>query len=286
MRSFLKENHLQSSMMHLAVLLTCIGLISATVLPQQAVENEGQSGKVVGGSNARPNTWKWQISLQNDHWNSGDFAHICGGSLIGANYVMTAAHCILDLDVKKYRVVLGEYDLSKAEGREQVRAVTRIKIHPGWTGDLATGNDIALMKLDSPVYDNGYVAIAEVPYSGQVLPNGFTCYITGWGLLATGGYMPDVLQEAPISVVDYTVCSTPAWWGSVVKKTMVCAGGDGLTSGCQGDSGGPLNCFSDDSWRVHGVVSFGSAVNCNLYSKPTVFTRVSAFIDWLYSEMV
>lgn len=46
-------------------------------------------------------------------------------------------------------------------------------------------NDIALMKLDSPVYDNGYVAIAEVPYSGQVLPNGFTCYITGWGLLAS-----------------------------------------------------------------------------------------------------
>lgn len=43
------------------------------------------------------------------------------------------------MDVKKYRVVLGEYDLSKAEGREQVRGVTRIKIHPGWTGDLATG---------------------------------------------------------------------------------------------------------------------------------------------------
>lgn len=52
-------------------------------------------------------------------------------------------------------------------------------------------------------------------------------------LSLAGGYMPDVLQEAPIGVVDYTVCSTPAWWGSAVKKTMVCAGGDGLTSGCQ-----------------------------------------------------
>lgn len=46
-------------------------------------------------------------------------------------------------------------------------------------------NDIALMKLDSPVYNNGYVAIAELPYPGQILPNGFTCYITGWGLLAS-----------------------------------------------------------------------------------------------------
>ncbi|XP_058249042.1 elastase-1-like [Hemibagrus wyckioides] len=273
-------------MMHLAVFLTCIGLITATAIPKQAVDNEEQSGKVVGGSNARPNLWKWQISLQYDSWNTGHFAHICGGSLVSGNYVMTAAHCILDLNVKNYRVVLGDYDLSKLEGREQVRAVTRIRVHPGWTEDLANGNDIALMKLDSPVYNNGYVAIAELPYPGQILPNGFTCYITGWGLLATGGYMPDILQEAPIDVVGYSVCSTPEWWGSAVKTTMVCAGGDGMTSGCQGDSGGPLNCFTDGNWRVHGVVSFGSAVNCNLYSKPTVFTRVSAFSDWLYSEMV
>lgn len=45
--------------------------------------------------------------------------------------------------------------------------------------------------------------------------------------------MPDILQEAPIGVVDYSVCSTPEWWGSTVKTTMVCAGGDGMTSGCQ-----------------------------------------------------
>lgn len=36
-------------------------------------------------------------------------------------------------------MVLGDYDLSKFEGREQVRAVTRIKVHPGWTEDLANG---------------------------------------------------------------------------------------------------------------------------------------------------
>lgn len=45
--------------------------------------------------------------------------------------------------------------------------------------------------------------------------------------------MPDILQEAPIGVVDYSLCYTPEWWGSAVKTSMVCAGGDGLTSGCQ-----------------------------------------------------
>ncbi|XP_062848129.1 elastase-1-like isoform X2 [Trichomycterus rosablanca] len=273
-------------MIHLPVFLACIGLISAHALPGQAVDNEDQAGKVVGGTNAHPNMWKWQASLQFDNWNLGSFAHICGGSLVSADYVMTAAHCILDLNVKKYRVVLGEYDLSKPEGREQVFAVKTIKVHPGWNEDLANGNDIALLKLDSSAFDNGYVAIAELPYPEQTLPHGFTCYVTGWGLLATGGSAPDILQQAPIGVVEHSVCSSPEWWGSLAKPTMVCAGGDGLTSGCQGDSGGPLTCFIDGSWKVHGVVSYGSAVNCNLYSKPTVFTRVSSFIDWLYSELV
>lgn len=50
----------------------------------------------------------------------------------------------------------------------------------------------------------------------------------------------------------------------------------------QGDSGGPLNCFTDGAWRVYGVVSYGPAGSCNQYKKPTVFTRVSSFLDWIY----
>lgn len=50
----------------------------------------------------------------------------------------------------------------------------------------------------------------------------------------------------------------------------------------QGDSGGPLNCQSPDgSWEVHGVVSFGSSMGCNYPKKPSVFTRVSAYIPWI-----
>uniref|UniRef100_A0A8C5RXZ0 Peptidase S1 domain-containing protein n=1 Tax=Laticauda laticaudata TaxID=8630 RepID=A0A8C5RXZ0_LATLA len=62
---------------------------------------------------------------------------------------------------------------------------------------------------------------------------------------------------------------------------MVCAGGD-IKAGCNGDSGGPLNCpAADGRWYVHGVTSFVSAWGCNTLQKPTVFTRVSAFIPWI-----
>uniref|UniRef100_A0A665UD80 Peptidase S1 domain-containing protein n=1 Tax=Echeneis naucrates TaxID=173247 RepID=A0A665UD80_ECHNA len=230
--------------------------------------------RVIGGYDAPPNKWKWQV---NADFLSMNINKIC--SIIDPFNIVTAAHCILS----EYRVVVGEYNLYEYDGSEQFKRVEKIIVHPGWTGDLANGNDIAMMRLAEPVYDNGYVAIAELPYPDQMLPHDFTCYITGWGLINGFGSVPDILQEAPINVVEHSVCSQHNWWGSIALKTMVCAGGDGVISGCQGDSGGPLNCFIDGAWRVHGVVSYGPAGMCNQVNKPTVFTRVSSFLDWIYS---
>uniref|UniRef100_A0A669CW68 Elastase-1 n=1 Tax=Oreochromis niloticus TaxID=8128 RepID=A0A669CW68_ORENI len=265
-------------MMWLVLLLSCIGLICAKEPRSYKVDNE----RVIGGNNAQPNTWKWQVSLQYDQFYDGSFYHLCGGSVVDSFHVMTAAHCILGPDASQYRVVVGEYNLYEVEGSEQFVHVDKITVHPGWNGDLRYGNDIALLRLASPIYNNGYVAIAELPYPDQTLPHGFTCYITGWGLVDYGG-SPAILQVAPINVVEHSVCSQPEWWGSIALETMVCAGGDGIIAGCQGDSGGPLNCFTDGAWRVHGVVSYGPSGMCNQVFKPTVFTRVSSFEDWMFS---
>lgn len=77
------------------------------------------------------------------------------------------------------------------------------------------------------------------------------------------------------------------WWEGKLKKKL---GGaiDTMTAincillSSQGDSGGPLNCQgADGRWEVHGIVSFGSALGCNYYHKPSVFTRVSAYNSWI-----
>ncbi|XP_042256156.1 chymotrypsin-like elastase family member 2A [Thunnus maccoyii] len=269
-------------MIRLVAFLSCIGLICAKASFNYGVQND----RVIGGHDAPPKTWKWQISLQYDSYGDGYFYHICGGSLIGHSYIMTAAHCILSMDGNMYRVAVGEYNLYENDGSEQFLNVEKVIVHPSWTGDLGKGNDIALMKLAEPVYDNGAVAYAQFPYPDQMLPHDFECVITGWGLLDSfTGSVPDILQEAPIKVVEHSVCSQPQWWGSIALRTMVCAGGDGVISGCQGDSGGPLNCFTDGEWRVHGIVSYGPSGACNQVSKPTVFTRVSSFQDWIYSVL-
>ncbi|KAF7213810.1 chymotrypsin-like elastase family member 2A [Nothobranchius furzeri] len=265
-------------MIWLLALVSCFGLICAE-------EPFRHNDRVIGGSDAEPNTWKTQVSLQFDSSGNRYFSHICGGSVISSFYIMTAAHCILSTDASHYQVVVGEYNLAEYEGSEEFISVKRIIVHPDWNGDLGNGNDIAILRLATPIYANGYVEIANLPYPDQMLPHGFTCYITGWGSMDHFGNSPDKLQQAPINIVEHAVCSKPEWWGSLALKTMVCAGGDGIISGCHGDSGGPLHCFSDDVWRVHGVVSYGPAGMCNQVSKPTVFTRVSSFIYWMYSVM-
>ncbi|PIO26823.1 hypothetical protein AB205_0048040, partial [Aquarana catesbeiana] len=145
-------------------------------------------------------------------------------------------------------------------------------------------NDIALIKLSQPAPLSDNIQPACLPPSGVLLANNSNSFVTGWGRLYTGGPIADNLQQALLPVVDYPTCSRSDWWGWQVRDTMVCAGGDGIVSACNGDSGGPLNVKSGDgSWQVHGIVSFGSGVSCNYEKKPTVFTRVSAYIDWINS---
>uniref|UniRef100_A0A8C2WZN6 pancreatic elastase II n=1 Tax=Cyclopterus lumpus TaxID=8103 RepID=A0A8C2WZN6_CYCLU len=223
--------------------------------------------RVVAGQDVRPHSWPWQISLQSD--SSGRWRHVCGGTLISSDWVLTAAHCINDR--YNYRVELGKHSLKTSEQGSIARRALR-----------HLTNDIALIKLSSPVTFSDAITAACVPDRGVVLPHGSPCYVTGWGRLSTSGPPADILQQALLPVVGHDACSQPDWWSVLATDKMVCAGGDAVTAGCNGDSGGPLNCQNPDgSWDVHGVVSFGSGQGCNVLQKPTVFTQVSSYIDWI-----
>ncbi|KAM3824191.1 chymotrypsin-like elastase family member 3B [Vipera latastei] len=253
--------------------------------------------RVVNGKDAAPYSWPWQVSLQYER--DGVFRHTCGGSLITPDWVMTAAHCISRS--RTYKVVLGEYDLTVEEGAEQHIPINpedifaEVPVTGGWGRRKASGvppsrppspssgssNDIALLKLSHRPELNDKVSPACMPPRDVVLPNEYRCYITGWGRISTGGPLSAKLQQAFLPVVDYEHCKKPDWWGGSVRESMVCAGGD-IRSGCNGDSGGPLNCLGiEGRWYVHGIASFVSASGCNTLRKPTVFTRVSAFDEWI-----
>ncbi|XP_004637831.2 chymotrypsin-C [Octodon degus] len=237
--------------------------------------------RVVGGEDAVPHSWPWQVSLQ--YLKDTEWRHTCGGSLISSQHVLTAAHCINKSFT--YRVALGKSDLTvEDEPGSVIVGVDTIHVHEKWN-TLLIRNDIALIKLAEPVELSDTIQAGCLPEEGSVLPQDYPCYVTGWGRLWTNGPIADVLQQGLQPVVDYATCSQWDWWGFRVTKNMVCAGGDGVISACNGDSGGPLNCQAENgSWKVHGIVSFGSGLGCNTAKKPVVFTRVSAYLDWINEE--
>ncbi|KAM9299529.1 chymotrypsin-like elastase family member 2A [Gastrophryne carolinensis] len=235
--------------------------------------------RVVNGEDAVPNSWPWQVSLQ--YTSGGYWYHTCGGTLITNQWVLTAAHCISTSRV--YRVQIGRHNLRQSEPDAKTISVTTLVNHPKWNSNLlANGNDISLIKLAQPIEYDDIIQPACLPPAGYILQHNVGCYVTGWGNVQTGGPAPDALQQGLLLVVDYANCSQSDWWGGTVKTNMICAGGDGIVSSCNGDSGGPLNCLNEQgNWEVHGVVSFGSSLGCNYYKKPSVFTRVSEYNDWI-----
>ncbi|KAF7665932.1 hypothetical protein LDENG_00127410 [Lucifuga dentata] len=250
-------------------------LVVTTVSGCGVPSYQPNTSRVVNGEEARPYSWPWQVSLES-------FFPTCGGTLIAPNWVLTAAHCIT---FHTYRVVLAEHDMNEEEGPEQSIMVEKMFLHPKWNDNcVSCGNDIALLKLTTSAFINDKVQPACLPEHGAKLAHNQPCYVTGWGRLQcflAGGSRATKLQQALLPVVEHSVCSRSDWWGNSAKTTMVCAGGESK-SAYHGDSGGPLNCKGRDGrWYVQGVTSFVDGRGCNTHQKPTIFTRVAAFIPWI-----
>uniref|UniRef100_A0A8B9JKT9 pancreatic elastase n=1 Tax=Astyanax mexicanus TaxID=7994 RepID=A0A8B9JKT9_ASTMX len=235
--------------------------------------------KIVGGQVTSANAWPWQASLRAQ--SSMCYNHVCGGVLIKAQWNILSCS-VLNVPSKKNLATNQRQCLFLSEsGKEQFYGVSATYIHPSWNRDLTAGNDIGLIRLTSPATLNSYIQLAPLPSLNQILSRGTTCYATGWGTTQTGGLLSAQLRQAYLPSVDYATCSSSTWWGSVAKSNMICAGGTGAASICTADGGGPLNCLVGGRYVVHGLSSFVSSLGCNVVYKPSVFTRVSAYLTWV-----
>uniref|UniRef100_A0A1A8M4V1 Protease, serine, 56 n=1 Tax=Nothobranchius pienaari TaxID=704102 RepID=A0A1A8M4V1_9TELE len=114
---------------------------------------------------------------------------------------------------------------------------------------------------------------------------GSPCLVAGWGSLYEDGPSADVVMEAKVPLLPQSTCKSTLG-KDVVTNTMLCAGYlSGGADSCQGDSGGPLIYQDRTSGRfqLHGITSWGDG--CGEKGKPGVYTRVSAFADWIQAEM-
>ncbi|NXP22589.1 ACRO protein, partial [Scytalopus superciliaris] len=135
--------------------------------------------RIVGGTGAQPGAWPWLVSIKHP-WIPGT-RHLCGGSLIGAEWVLTAAHCFDDVrNISRLYLVIGATQLTKPGPWAQLRRIKQLWVHKSYNKDDMR-NDIALLKLDKPVKCNSYVQMACLPDATLRVSKLETCYVAGWG---------------------------------------------------------------------------------------------------------
>ncbi|XP_076993135.1 transmembrane protease serine 11D-like [Tamandua tetradactyla] len=230
--------------------------------------------RIIGGTKAEEGDWPWQVSLQRNNM------HVCGGSLIGSTWILTAAHCFRSSSNPRQWIVA--FGLSTISPTMRIR-VRRIVVHGNYDPSTRE-NDIALMQLERRVSFTRNIHTVCLPVATQNILPGSTAYVTGWGSQEYGGNTVTELEQVRVRILSNNVCNAPTSYNGAILPGMLCAGlPSGGADACQGDSGGPL--VQEDSrrlWFVVGIVSWG--FQCGLPDRPGVYTRVTTYRDWINQQ--
>ncbi len=258
------------------------------------------ASRIYGGRAAQDGAWPWQVALmakvpRQEGDTEDKFYQFCGGSIIARQWILTAAHCVMDQDNRQTDAAT----IFVASGSTKLfygdfRTVAAVFAHEAYNPVLID-NDVALLKLAEPIgASNGPVGAVAVLPAGSAPPQG-AAVVTGWGLI-DGDKSTDALMETDIDIVPNATCNRGMAeqlkrdmgsfllgmgqasqipmdklqeaftilsdnMGDRLSDNMICAGvASGTKTSCKGDSGGPLMVRqADGRWLQVGVVSWGQA---------------------------
>ncbi|XP_030555895.1 lectizyme-like [Drosophila novamexicana] len=233
------------------------------------------TGFVINGTEADPHAAPYIVSLGTKF---DKHSHICGGTIINKEWIVTAAHCISQ--PVGMSAIAGLHKRAEVDERTQHRQIDFGRVHEQYTGGVGPF-DIAVLHVSEPFEFNEFVGPATLP-SREEIHEGET-HLYGWGqpksYILTAA---KTLQTVTTEIVNYDKCKEVLPADAPLAESNVCS--DSLQqsiSACNGDSGGPLVVEHEDAAsELIGVVSWGY-IPCGLANYPSVYTRVSAYIDWI-----
>ncbi|CAL9635156.1 hypothetical protein SUDANB95_06161 [Actinosynnema sp. ALI-1.44] len=222
-----------------------------------APSDEGElTPYIVGGGNATQ-VYSFMVSLQ-----STTGSHFCGGSLIKANWVVTAKHCVQGRSASSIRARIGTTNRTSGGS---VASGAQIVTHPSY--------DIALVRLATSV---SQTPITVASTSGPV---GTATRIIGWGQTCAPrgcGGAPITLQELNTSIVSDSSC-----YGIYGSYEICTNNPNGNSGACYGDSGGPQIKSVNGTWQLIGATSRAGNNSSTCATGPSIYMDVPAFRSWI-----
>ena len=246
-----------------------IAFILSSIL---VLANAGLVPKIIGGTVAKPGEIPYQVALVD----LKSWRHFCGGSILNEDYVITAAHCVKGKSPTSFKVIAGTVDLSKAVSELSKHSVKEIYIHEKYNSEDSWINDIALIKVETRFVKSALISFVPMPAPGELVKTNDSAIVSGFGKLAYDGNRTDLLHWVDIRIASQDYCKSVYKGSEHIYDTHLCAYDPTAVRGhCKGDSGGPLMV----NGKLAGLVSWSRHCANTVY--PSVYTRVSSYIDWI-----
>ncbi|XP_075989409.1 phenoloxidase-activating factor 2-like [Anticarsia gemmatalis] len=250
--------------------------------------NPNGIGASFSGSDTQFGEFPWVVALLDAH----NLSYAGVGVLINPEVVMTGAHIAAKFASGALKIRAGEWDTQTVKEifPYEERIVQEIVIHKDFQ-PKSLKNDIALLRLDSPLVLADHINVICLPEQDEVFDSHKNCVANGWGkdvFDRTGRYAV-ILKKVEVDMVPYSRCNT------LLKRTrlgnhfklhdsFLCAGGEEGKDTCQGDGGAPLACpIGNARYKLTGLVAWG--IGCGGKDVPAVYTNVPKFRDWVDDKM-
>jgi hypothetical protein len=216
---------------------------------------------IVGGRPILIDEAPWQVAV---------LAHIekgilCGGSILDAQHVLTAAHCVFHgnpgeekrTPASDFEVIAGTSDLYEVGATVQVTGVATVRVHPYFrlASGITGGDDVAVLELTEPLNLeplHAVSAVAAIPLvaAGASPPEGAQVNLTGFGSQSEREPLP---PDGKLYALGLTLGFSRSCGGDA-NALFLCASVGGGTA-CHGDSGSGLTVGGSTPTLV-GVTDF------------------------------